>query len=263
MYRRALLSAALVVGAVSGSVLVPAAANAAGSPSDAPRLRGHLGSVVQNPVNHAVRVRGFAFDAQRPNRPIRVTLVGDGKVLGTVTTVTRLPSVNQALHLGGLHGFRVTLHPSRQIRQLTLVAHAWRNLPVQRAVAGQRPTQVSPGERVIAEARRFVGVTPYVFGGASPSGFDCSGFAMYVYQKAGLGALPHSAQGQRVAHRMRHITRAQARPGDLIFYLSGNYAYHVSIYAGHGMDYAATQPGERIKYQRIWGNNLVFGTTWH
>ena len=59
---------------------------------------------------------------------------------------------------------------------------------------------------------------------------------MYVYRHAGLGALPHSAQAQRTSRHMRHITRAQARPGDLIFYLSGNYAYHVSIYAGHGMD---------------------------
>jgi cell wall-associated NlpC family hydrolase len=259
MSRRALLSAALAVGAVSGSVLVPVTAHAA----EQSRLRGHLGSVVQNPVNHALSVRGFAFDASRPNRPISVTLVADGRTLGTVVTKTVLNDINRSFHLSGPHGFRTTVHPGRQVGPVRLIVHAWHAPAATRAVASVRPRQVSPGLRVIAEARRFVGITPYVFGGASPSGFDCSGFAMYVYQHAGLGALPHSAEGQRTDRRVRHISRAEARPGDLIFYLSGGYAYHVSIYAGHGMDYAATQPGERIKYQPIWGSNLQFGTTWH
>ncbi|MGN6607869.1 MAG: C40 family peptidase [Jatrophihabitans sp.] len=258
MSRRALLSAMLAVGAVSGSVLVPATANAA----SAPRLQGHLGAAVQNSADHSLFVRGFAFDAQRPNRPIQVTIVGDGKVLGTVTTATPLPVINRTFHLGGNHGFRVTLHPRTQVRTVTLVAHAWHATAV-RPVSAVRASQVNPGARVIAEARRFVGVTPYVYGGASPRGFDCSGFAMYVYQHAGVASLPHSAQAQMTSRRVRLIPRSAARPGDLIFYLSGGYAYHVAIFAGHGMDYAATQPGERIKYQRIWGSNLRFGTTWH
>lgn len=259
MFRRALLSTALVVGAVSGSVLVPAAAGAATTP----HLRGNLGSAVQNPANHSVRVRGYAIDMHHPGREVRVALIGDGKVLGTVTTTLTRTDVNRRWHVSGRHGFAATLRSSTRISRLTLVAYGWNSSTDRRTLNTLTPAQVSPGARVIAEARRFVGVTPYVYGGASPSGFDCSGFVMYVYQHAGLGSLPHSAQAQMTARRVHLISRSNARPGDLIFYLSGGYAYHVAIYAGHGMDYAATQPGERVKYQRIWGSNLRFGTTWH
>ena len=62
---------------------------------------------------------------------------------------------------------------------------------------------------------------------------------------------------------MHQISRDSARPGDLIFYLSGGSAYHVAIYAGNGKQYAATVPGEKIQYQSIWSSAIEFRTDWH
>ena len=125
-------------------------------------------------------------------------------------------------------------------------------------------TTPSAGARIVAIARHYVGHARYVEGGASPrTGFDCSGFTLYVYARAHVRRLPHNAEAQRRLHGMRRIARAKARPGDLIFYLSGGYAYHVAIYAGHGMQYAAATPRDGIRYQHIWSRQIEFRTTWH
>jgi cell wall-associated NlpC family hydrolase len=116
------------------------------------------------------------------------------------------------------------------------------------------------GARIIAEARKFVGNTPYVWGGTTPRGFDCSGYAQYVYKHAGAPRLPRTAEQQR--RRDRRIPRRLARPGDEVFYLSHGSAYHVAIYAGHGMQYSAADPRDGIRYQHIWGH-VRYGTNWH
>ena len=70
------------------------------------------------------------------------------------------------------------------------------------------------GRRVVGIAQRYLGV-PYVFGGASPSGFDSSGLTMYVYAQLGV-ALPHGAQAQRKASRP--VALSNLRRGDLVFF---------------------------------------------
>jgi cell wall-associated NlpC family hydrolase len=62
---------------------------------------------------------------------------------------------------------------------------------------------------------------------------------------------------------MRRISAAHARPGDLVFYLSGGSAYHVAIYAGHGMQYAAATPHDGLRYQPVWSSAVQYGTNWH
>jgi cell wall-associated NlpC family hydrolase len=116
------------------------------------------------------------------------------------------------------------------------------------------------GARIVAEARKFVGNTPYVWGGTTPRGFDCSGYAQYVYKHSGAPRLPRTAEQQRRADR--RIPRRLARPGDEVFYLSHGRAYHVAIYAGHGMQYAAANPRQGVRYEHIWGH-VRFGTNWH
>jgi cell wall-associated NlpC family hydrolase len=121
-------------------------------------------------------------------------------------------------------------------------------------------SDASAGARIIAEARKYLGV-PYVSDGATPSGFDCSGYTMWVYSHAGVAQLPHFADSQR--QLMHQIPQSAARPGDLIFYLDGSYAYHVAIYAGYGMQYAAPAPGQDVKLEPIWSSDISFGTDWH
>ncbi len=96
---------------------------------------------------------------------------------------------------------------------------------------------------VVAFAASFVGKVPYVWGGASPSGFDCSGFTMYVYSNFGVG-LPHNAAAQQSC--TTPVPSGQEQPGDLVFF--GSPAYHVGIYAGGGSMINAPHTGAYVSY---------------
>jgi peptidoglycan DL-endopeptidase CwlO len=95
-------------------------------------------------------------------------------------------------------------------------------------------------------ALRYLGV-PYVWGGASPSGFDCSGLVQCVCGLLGV-ALPRTSYAQYAAGR--HVTRAQLRPGDLVFF---DGAGHVGIYAGGGRFIHAPHTGTRVQIGELSG----------
>ena len=84
---------------------------------------------------------------------------------------------------------------------------------------------------ILRTAYSMLGV-PYMFGGTSPGGFDCSGFVCYVFGRAGI-SLPRMADTQYAA--VTHISRGNLRTGDLVFfetYCAG--PSHVGIYVGDG-----------------------------
>lgn len=92
-------------------------------------------------------------------------------------------------------------------------------------------------------ASQYQGV-PYVFGGATPAGFDCSGLIMYVYAQFGI-SLPHSSVGQGAAGTT--IAIEDAVPGDLVI-MDG----HDGIYAGNGNILHAPYTGQNVRIQPIW-----------
>lgn len=96
---------------------------------------------------------------------------------------------------------------------------------------------------VYSVASSYQGV-PYVFGGATPAGFDCSGFIMYVYAQFGIN-MPHSASGQGAMGTP--ISEADAQPGDLVI-MDG----HDGFYAGNGMILHAPYEGTSVRVQPIW-----------
>ncbi|MED4227426.1 NlpC/P60 family protein [Neobacillus cucumis] len=104
------------------------------------------------------------------------------------------------------------------------------------------PVNSGSASAVIAYAKQFLGV-PYVWGGTTPSGFDCSGFTSYVFRNAAGISLPRvSRDQQNVGTR---ISPSQVQPGDLIF--RGNPAYHVAIYIGGGQYIHAPHTGDVVK----------------
>lgn len=90
--------------------------------------------------------------------------------------------------------------------------------------------------QLIAKAEQYLG-TPYVWGGYSPSGFDCSGFVSYVVNNCGAGFSFGRLTAESWRQQCSIISASQTRPGDLIFF-QGTYntsgASHVGIYLGDG-----------------------------
>ena len=99
---------------------------------------------------------------------------------------------------------------------------------------------------VVGIAMNYLGV-PYVWGGASPSGFDCSGFTMYVYAQVGI-SLPHNAAMQYGMGSP--VGREFLQPGDLVFF---NGLGHVGLYIGGGQFIHAPHTGDVVKISSLTG----------
>ena len=111
------------------------------------------------------------------------------------------------------------------------------------------------GRAVISVAKRLKGIR-YVAGGTTPtSGFDCSGYTKYVFSRVGI-AIPRVSRDQ---HRWAtKISRAQAVPGDLVFFHSRGRVYHAAIYAGGNRVWHSPYPGKRVMLERIWASSVYF-----
>jgi len=131
-----------------------------------------------------------------------------------------------------------------------------------RAAAAERASRSTPrvalndakipsASGIVGIAQSFFGV-PYVYGGSSPSGFDCSGLTSYVYRQAGI-SIPRTASAQQAA-----ATRvSDPQPGDLVFF--GSPAYHVGIYVSPGRMIDAQRPGTVIGNHSIWTRPAGYG----
>jgi len=250
-------AAAAVVAGLTLALLFAAPATA----RSLPVARGQISSAAQGGRGTLV-VTGWAFDRTARGKSTSVQIVVNGRDAARVRTSQYRPGVNRAYHLTGRHGFRwVSRRASVQNIKVYAAPDAQHR---QRRLLGARYLNgyTAAGSRIVARAARYVGVVPYVWGGTSPQhGFDCSGYAQYVYRHAAGIRLPRTAEQQR--HAARRIPRRAARPGDLVFYLAGGHAYHVAIYAGRGRQYSAADPRDGIRYQRIWDRNVRYGTVLH
>jgi cell wall-associated NlpC family hydrolase len=114
--------------------------------------------------------------------------------------------------------------------------------PTSTSVAGARYSSV------VGIAEQYLGV-PYVFGGESPSGFDCSGLVAYVYAQVGV-SLPHYTVAQYNYADSVSVSRSQLEPGDLVFFAGLG---HVGIYVGGGQFIHAPHTGSVVRIDSLSG----------
>ena len=100
------------------------------------------------------------------------------------------------------------------------------------------------GQRAVAFAKRYLGA-PYVYGGSTPSGFDCSGFVRFVYERFGID-LPHSSYAD--FDLGRRVARGELKPGDLVFF---DGVGHVGLYVGNGRFIHAPHTGSHVEIDAL------------
>lgn len=111
------------------------------------------------------------------------------------------------------------------------------------------PPRRASGDELVATARRFLGL-PYLWGGMTPLGVDCSGFVAQVYRVGGV-VLPRDADLQFEDRRARPVERADLQPGDLLFF-GRRKITHVGLYAGDGrFVHATTHATPRVQESRL------------
>jgi hypothetical protein len=121
-------------------------------------------------------------------------------------------------------------------------------------------TRSNPGYMAASLARKQVGA-PYRYGGSSPSGFDCSGLAHYVYGKLGVNLPRKSREMARVGQQ---VPVHDLLPGDLVFFrINRNRVSHVGIYIGNDKFVHATKSGDPVRKDSItnpwWRKRFVVG----
>lgn len=103
------------------------------------------------------------------------------------------------------------------------------------------------GQRAADIARQYLG-TPYVYGGSSPSGFDCSGLTSYTYRQMGV-SLNRTAASQ--ANQGTYVAKSDLQPGDLVFFNTSGGISHVGIYTGNGNMVHSPRPGKSVEIVSI------------
>jgi cell wall-associated NlpC family hydrolase len=103
------------------------------------------------------------------------------------------------------------------------------------------------GDAIVASAKKYLGV-PYVLGGTTSTGIDCSGLVQRAYSDLGISVPRLSWDQAKAGTAVPNM--AQAQPGDILGF--GQPAEHVAIYLGNNMMIAAPQPGESVKIQSVY-----------
>lgn len=120
---------------------------------------------------------------------------------------------------------------------------------IARKKAIKRKRAIVRGKKIMKTAAKYQG-TPYRYGGASPSGFDCSGLVKYVVKKSIKKNMPRVAGAQM--KKGKKVSKGNKRKGDLIGFYNGSGVYHIAIYAGNNKIWHSPRPGKSVEKVKIW-----------
>ena len=117
------------------------------------------------------------------------------------------------------------------------------------------PTPTPPpkpkGEQAVDIIKKYLGV-PYIWGGTSPSGFDCSGLVQYTYKQLGINI---SRTSYTQVNDGRKVDKSELKAGDLVFSAKQGDVHHVGMYIGNGQFIHAPQTGEVVKVSDLSDRN--------
>ena len=163
----------------------------------------------------------------------------------------------QGLTVGNVESQKVSVRggaktvQAASLRTATLTKYrSWSGLTADDFLKNPPFETITPAQ-IAKVAAKYVGV-PYVFGGSTPGGFDCSGYTRYVFAQFGI-SLAHSVSAQD--RRGKRISAKNAQPGDLVIW---NDFGHMGIYAGGESMFHAPQPGDSLKLAKIYSDAVHF-----
>ena len=193
---------------------------------------------------------------KRDIRDRRIRLRADEKS-ATKLLADREQHKNELLALqSDLNG--LTSQIKKQIKKLKYQAKLRAQLALT-GYSGPIPGPVDPNSpghpEIVGIAQRYFGV-PYVWGGASPGGFDCSGLTMYCYAQIGIG-MSHGATDQQRSSIPVALT--DLRPGDLIFFGNASFSHHVAIFVEGTTCIEAPHTGDVVRYGTFTGRDAWIG----
>ena len=115
--------------------------------------------------------------------------------------------------------------------------------PIPEPTPSPTPTPTPLNQKAVETAKQYLGV-PYVWGGTTPSGFDCSGLVQYVYGQIGVNI---SRTTYTQVNEGRYVSRDELLAGDLVFFGDSSSPHHVGMYIGDGLMIHAPQTGDVVK----------------
>lgn len=217
--------------------------------------------VLYMPLNETLNVMGAAVTANPDNQANKLRLdLPDGTAaqltltdVNGVRTIAGVGASSAVINENGADYVSMAFIQALTNRVVSVYDHYMLLItvdqnPIWKTLDAYTVDAVTPAQTVtatIATAESLQGV-PYVWGGTTPAGFDCSGFVQYCYAMNGVN-LPRTSYAQQAA--TTPVSLDQLQTGDLVFW--GAPAYHVGIYIGDGLYIHSPAPGQSVKIQSL------------